>query len=43
MAKLTIRESRRGKEGILVRAQEANVEIRWSTYILHTHTFSYTQ
>ena len=37
MAKLPIRESREGREGILVRAQEANGEIRWPTYRLHTH------
>lgn len=36
MAKLPIRESRRGREGILVRAQEANGEIRWPAYRLHT-------
>lgn len=36
MAKLPIRESRKGREGILVRAQEANGEIRWPTYIPHT-------
>lgn len=36
MAKAPIRESRRGGEGILVRAQEANGEIRWPAYRLHT-------
>lgn len=36
MAKLPIRESRRGREGILVRAREANGEIRWPAYRLHT-------
>lgn len=38
MAKLPIRESRKGREGILVRAQEANGEIRWPAYRTHRHT-----
>lgn len=42
MAKLPIRESRKGREGILVRAQEANGEIRWPTYIPHTCAQTYT-
>lgn len=44
MAKLPIRESRKGREGILVRAQEANGEIRWPTYRLHmcTHKHKHT-
>lgn len=42
MAKLPIRESRKGREGILVRAQEANGEIRWPTYRLHTDTHRHT-
>lgn len=41
MAKLPIRESRKGREGILVRAQEANGEIRWPTYRLHTYTHTH--
>lgn len=42
MAKLPIRESRKGREGMLVRAQEANGEIRWQTYRLHTHINTHT-
>lgn len=42
MAKLPIRESRKGREGILVRAREANGEIRRPTYRLHEHKHSHT-
>lgn len=43
MAKLPIRESREGREGILVRAQEANGEIRWPAYRVHTYTHRHAQ
>lgn len=42
MAKLPIRESRKGREGILVRAQEANGEIRWPAYRAHKYRHAQT-